>query len=340
MKILSFAVPCYNSENYMRKCVDSLLTGGEDVEIIIVNDGSSDSTANIADEYAEKYPSIVKVIHQENGGHGSGVNAGIRNATGEYFKVVDSDDWVDTDSLKLVITALKKAIEQKAELDLLITNYVYEHVEDNTRNVISYKGIFPQNKIFNWDEMTRIDPVRYIIMHSVTYRTQLIRDCGVELPKHTFYVDNLFLYIPMPAVKNICYINTDFYRYYIGRSDQSVNEQVMVKRVDQQIRVTNILLESHDLREVKKSSGMLARYMAYYLSIMYTITATLLALDNSDEADKKSRELWKKLKDTDLSLYRRIRFFSKAFFMAMPGKAGKKVSVFIYRIARKVYKFN
>ena len=94
MKLLSFTVPCYNSAAYMGKCVESLLKGGEDVEIIIVDDGSTDETAQIADDYAEKYPSVVRVIHKENGGHGSAVNAGIENAQGLFFKVVDSDDWV------------------------------------------------------------------------------------------------------------------------------------------------------------------------------------------------------------------------------------------------------
>ena len=98
MKILSIAVPCYNSQEYMRKCIDSLLEGGEDVEILVVDDGSSDETAQIADEYAEKYPTIVKAIHQENGGHGEAVNTGIRNASGIYFKVVDSDDWVQKEA--------------------------------------------------------------------------------------------------------------------------------------------------------------------------------------------------------------------------------------------------
>lgn len=92
MKLLSVAIPCYNSEEYMRKCIESLLVGGEDVEILIVDDGSSDGTAEIADGYRALYPSIVKVIHKENGGHGSAVNEGLAQATGLYFKVVDSDD--------------------------------------------------------------------------------------------------------------------------------------------------------------------------------------------------------------------------------------------------------
>ena len=83
MKLLSIAIPCYNSEGYMRNCIESLLIGGEDVEILVVDDGSTkDRTAEIADEYAAKYPAIVKAIHKENGGHGSAVNTGIDNATG------------------------------------------------------------------------------------------------------------------------------------------------------------------------------------------------------------------------------------------------------------------
>ena len=98
MKYITFAVPCYNSENYMRRCVDSLLIGGKDVEIILIDDGSSDRTAQIADEYEIEYPDIVRVVHKENGGHGSGVNKGLELANGIYYKVVDSDDWFDKES--------------------------------------------------------------------------------------------------------------------------------------------------------------------------------------------------------------------------------------------------
>ena len=100
-KLITFAVPCYNSAAYMRHCIETLLSAGEQAEIILVDDGSvKDDTPAICDEYAAKYPTIVKTIHQENGGHGEGVNQGIRNATGLYYKVVDSDDWLDTDALK------------------------------------------------------------------------------------------------------------------------------------------------------------------------------------------------------------------------------------------------
>ena len=108
MKLLTFAIPCYNSQDYMEHCIDSILPGGDDVEILIIDDGSKDRTAEIADAYEAKYPGIVRAIHQENGGHGEAVNAGIRNATGLFFKVVDSDDWVDEEAYKQILKKLKE----------------------------------------------------------------------------------------------------------------------------------------------------------------------------------------------------------------------------------------
>ena len=110
MKYISFAIPCYNSQDYMAHAIESILPGGEDVEIIIVNDGSKDRTSEIAHDYMEKYPTIVKVVDKENGGHGDAVNSGLTYATGKYFKVVDSDDWVDEDALHKILEVLRHKI--------------------------------------------------------------------------------------------------------------------------------------------------------------------------------------------------------------------------------------
>ena len=127
MKLLSIAIPCYNSENYMRHCIESLLPGGDEVEILIVDDGSTkDRTGEIADEYARNYPNICRAIHQENGGHGEAVNAGLRNATGIYFKVVDSDDWVNEEAYKQILEVLRKFVYGQETLDMLVSNFVYE----------------------------------------------------------------------------------------------------------------------------------------------------------------------------------------------------------------------
>ena len=151
MKLISFAVPCYNSEAYMRNCIDSLLKAGEDAEILIVNDGSAkDNTAAIADEYEAKYPTICRAIHQENKGHGGACNAGMQNATGEYFKVVDSDDWLDEKALAEYMKLLRGL---RGQVDLFITNYVYEKQGRKNKMVMRFHDICPAGRLFAWKDV-------------------------------------------------------------------------------------------------------------------------------------------------------------------------------------------
>ena len=340
-KIITFAVPCYNSAAYMDHCIKTLLSGGEDIEIILVDDGSTkDDTPAICDRYAEQYPDIVRAIHQPNGGHGEGVNQGLRNARGIYYKVVDSDDWVDVPSLRKALDKLRQFVRDSKAVDMLICNYVYEHVEDNTQRVMHYRNVFPRNRVFGWEQIGRFRPSQYLLMHSVIYRTQLLRDCGLELPKHTFYVDNIFVYQPLPYVKRIYYMDIDLYRYFIGRADQSVNEQVMVGRVDQQVRITKIMIDAHDLRRVLKDKPKLGRYMRNYLAMMMTISSIFLIMDGSPEALGKKTELWEYLRRVDNGLYHKLKYRSVSFVGNIPGYQGRKLSLKLYRLARKIYKFN
>lgn len=338
-KILTCTVPCYNSSAYMRKCIESLLAGGEDMEIIVVNDGSADDTLAIAREYEAAYPSIVRVVDKQNGGHGSGVNAGLTRAAGLYFKVVDSDDWLDTEALAKVMEVLRRYANAETPLDLLMANYVYEHVADNTRNVVDYTGILPENRVFYWNEIGKFPPDKNILMHSVIYRTEVLRASGMELPKHTFYVDNLFVYQPLPQVKSIYYLNLDLYRYFIGRDDQSVNEKNMIKRVDQQLRVTRLMMQAVDVFALPPEQAKLRAYMLNYFSMMMAISSIFLALDGSQEALAKRKQLWADLKAYDERLYRRCRH-SVAQACNLPGWLGCKISIGGYRIAQKLFKFN
>ena len=155
-KYLSFVVPCYNSESYMARCIESLLPGGEDVEIIIIDDGSKDKTVEIADAYQKQYPDLVKVIHKENGGHGSGVNAGLACARGVYFKVVDSDDWLDGTAYQKLLEKIryycKEAGGGEEKPDLFVCNYVYNHLEQQITRSMGYGNVFPAEKICHWSE--------------------------------------------------------------------------------------------------------------------------------------------------------------------------------------------
>ncbi|MBO5303043.1 MAG: glycosyltransferase family 2 protein [Lachnospiraceae bacterium] len=338
MKLLSIAIPCYNSESYMENCIKSLLPGGEDVEILVVNDGSKDRTAEIADAYEKQYPGIVRAIHQENGGHGAAVNAGIQNAKGLFFKVVDSDDWVDADAYQAILAKLKELVGGSTTLDMMISNFVYEKEGAKRKKTMRYTSVLPQDTLFTWNDVKHFHKGQYILMHSVIYRTKLLRDCGLELPRHTFYVDNIFVYQPLPKVKTMYYMDVDFYRYFIGRDDQSVNEKVMISRIDQQIKVNKIMVDAYDLW--KLPNRKLRKYMFNYLEIITVISTVMLIRSGTKENLEKKRELWKYIKQQDIRLFHRLRTGILGNTMNLPGKSGRKISIAAYKISQKVVGFN
>ncbi|MDY3917624.1 MAG: glycosyltransferase family A protein [Candidatus Limivivens sp.] len=338
MKILSVAIPCYNSQEYMAKCIESLLPGGDDVEILVVDDGSHDRTAEIADEYEAKYPGIVKAIHQENGGHGEAVNAGIRNATGVYFKVVDSDDWVDSGVLLEILETLKELLKGPDTVDMFISNFVYDKVGAKHKKIMQYRSALPKEEVFSWPQMRPMLKGHYILMHSVIYRTNLLRECGLELPKHTFYVDNLFVFQPLPSVKKMYYLDRVFYHYFIGREDQSVNEAVMIRRIDQQIKVNKLMIDT--MSGMKLPEKRLRNYMISYLDVITTISSIMMIRSGSQENLEKKKELWQYLKQKDRVLYHKLRRGLLGTVMNLPGKGGRQVSVAAYKITQKFFGFN
>jgi len=341
MKLLTITIPCYNSAAYMRNCIESLLPGGDEVEIIIVNDGSKDETMEIADEYAAKYPSIVKAIHKENGGHGSAVNAGIEHATGLYFKVVDSDDWVKNSAYLEILKTLKELSGTRESLDMLISNFVYDKVGETRKKVMAYKHVLPENRLFGWEEIRRFGKGKYILMHSVIFRTKLLWECNLKLPEHTFYVDNIYVYFPLLHVKNLYYLNVNFYHYFIGREDQSVNEKVMISRIDQQIRVNKLMIDflSENYTKLAKEKK-LKNYMLNYLDIITTVSSIMLIRSETEENFEKKKELWSYLKQKNKSIYKRLRYGILGSSMNLPGKSGRKISEEGYKICRKFFKFN
>lgn len=338
MKVLSVTVPCYNSQEYMKKCIDSLLTGGDDVEILVVDDGSSDHTWKIACDYEKKYPGIVKAIHQENKGHGGAVNTGLANASGLYFKVVDSDDWVNKEAYLHALEKLKECLRGPSTLDLLICNYVYEKDGSKHKAVMKYRKELPVNEIFTWKDVKPLSKSHYLLMHSMIYRTQLLRECGLKLPEHTFYVDNLVAFVPLSLVKNMCYLDVNLYRYYIGREDQSVNEEVMIGRIDQQIRVNKLMIDY-----IAKQKAMEKRqrgYMLHMLTMITTVSSILLIKSGTEENYNKKKELWAYLKNADKKIYASVRLSLLGRLCNLPGKGGRKVSVAGYQLVQKIYGFN
>lgn len=338
MKLLSIVVPSYNSQDYLDRCVDSLLIGDDDVEVLIVDDGSTDRTAEIADDYETRYPGIVRAIHKENGGHGSAVNTGLEQAKGLYFKVVDSDDWVKESAYRQILDTLRKLAGGEKVLDMLISNFVYEKQGSKRKKVVAFRNALPENTMFTWDEVRHFHKSQNILMHSVIYRTKLLKDCGLKLPEHTFYVDNIFVFHPLPYVRNMYYLDVNFYRYFIGRDDQSVNEKVMISRIDQQIKVNKIMVDYYVSAKIPNEKT--AKYMLKYLDIITTVSSIMLILADTEEALEKKDELWKYIKEKDKRLFLKMRLGFLGGTMNLPGKGGRKMSEGLYRLARRFVQFN
>lgn len=341
MKLLSVAIPCYNSAAYMRKCIESLLPGGEDVEILVVNDGSVDETSGIGREYAQKYPNIVRVIDQENGGHGAAVNTGIREAKGLYFKVVDSDDWVREDAYLEILDTLRYFAGSKDVLDMLISNFVYEKEGEKRNKVMRYRHALPKNELFTWKDVKHFMKGQYILMHSVIFRTKLLKECGLKLPEKTFYVDNIYVFEPLLLVKNMYYLDVNFYRYYIGREDQSVNESVMISRIDQQIKVNKRMFDFYHehLSEIHAEKHR-KQYMYNYLEIITVVSTIMMAISGTQENLEKRKELWTYFKEKNYRLFRRLRYGLLCGYTNLPGRGGRRISIDGYKLCRRFFKFN
>jgi glycosyltransferase involved in cell wall biosynthesis len=342
-KIITFGVPCYNSSDYMDHCISSILEGSDfadDVQVVIVDDGSTkDDTPERADRWAERYPDNVKVVHQENGGHGIAVLSAIAQADGTYFKIVDSDDWLSAGALRALLFQIRRFLREGTRVDLIVTNYVFEHVVDGKQNVVDFHIAIPRGKVITWDQIGVFNPAQYLMMHSLCYRTDVLRAGGVPMPAHTFYVDNIYAYVPLPRVKTLFYLDVDLYRYYIGREDQSVNEDVVVKRLDQQFLVTRIMMRAYHLYDEIEITK-LRNYMMDYLTLMMASSSVYARLSKKQANVDAMDDLWDELEEFDERMYRSARNGAFGIATNLPTKTGQTISVGIYKAASKLFKFN
>ncbi|MCR4672413.1 MAG: glycosyltransferase [Lachnospiraceae bacterium] len=342
-KVLSVAVPCYNSQDYVRRAVNSLLQGKDRIEIIIVNDGSTDGTAAIAEQYVKEYPDTVRLISKPNGGHGDAVMTGLAAASAPYFRVLDSDDWLDRDSLLKLLDVLEGMKDPEKAADIVITNYVYEKVNEGKSHPVNYRKTLPADRIFGWDEVGKFAIGSYILMHSATFRTELARSCGMKLPKHTFYVDHLYVCYPMTRVEKMYYLDTDLYRYFIGREDQSVNEKVMLSRMDQQIKVNRLLLYELDTAGISNKAQK--EYLFYYIEIVTLATVSFLLRLGTKEDEEKVQAFLDEIQENRPDFYEWITTgpFTRhpmGTLRTLPKGVVYPIYRFCYKAARRLVCFN
>ena len=336
MKLLTVTVPCYNSQDYMEKCLNSLLIGGDRVDIVIIDDGSTDRTGEIADAYAAKYPDIVRVVHQENGGHGEGINQGLRHAAGIYFKTVDSDDWVSEDFPRFL--DVLETCEKNGGADLVVTNYYYDHPDGRGNRSINFSNALPEGRFFTWDESKPFRVDQILMIHACTFRTELMRKYGPTMPKHIFFEDNYMVYGNLPQTKRLYYLNMDLYHYFIGRADQSVQEASFTRRYQHQLKASELCFTFCHLDDIPEKRKR--RYMKHEMFILLGIACLCAKMNGSDQAEQDLKQMWQKCRAYDIKWMRHFRWRTLLLFMNIPGKAGSAAVRCIYHLAHKIVRFN
>ena len=240
-----------------------------------------------------------------------------------------------------ILEVLRDLVAGESTLDMLISNFVYEKEGEKKHKVMKYHHALPQDKIFGWNEVKHFRKGQYILMHSVIFRTKLLRESGLQLPENTFYVDNIFVFEPLPYVKTMYYLDVNFYRYYIGREGQSVNEQIMIGRIDQQIKVNQIMIDYLVDKKAKISGKRkLKKYMINYLEIITVISSVMLIRSGTEENLEKKAQLWNYIRQKDIGLFMKLRYGVLGSSMNLPGRGGRKISVEGYKICRRFFKFN
>lgn len=339
-KTLTFVVPAYNMTEYLERCVMSLIAAkrNDDIEVLIVDDGSSDGTLEMAQKFEARYPGIVRAIHQENKGHGGAVNTGIAAASGMYVKVVDADDWVGPESLEQVMAVLREEADSTEPIDMLVTNYVYDKVGKRNKHVVNFRHAMKAGECLTWNDLGHFGLAEYILMHALTYRTAVVRESGMQLPEHTFYVDFIYAYQPFPWVKTMKYLDTPFYHYFIGRDGQSVQTDVMIRRVDQLRLVNQCMVRATPERDTVPDG--LYRYMIHFLAIESSVASVFMILSRDPENYEKKKDMWDDIKAYSPTIYKDVRKKAMSRALNLRGSIGRFVIRKGYFVAEHVVGFN
>lgn len=228
-KLLSISIAAYNVEDYLADTLESIVrcSGIEKIEVIIVNDGSTDGTARVAREYCNSHPDSVVLIDKPNGGYGSTINASLAVAAGKYYRLVDGDDWCDTDALADFVNYLSQC-----DADMVVTPFVT--VRGGDESLCSVDGISYDGVDKPLEECLESD----FPMHAVTFKTEMLRKGAIDITEHAFYTDREFVVKCVALAKSVAFVDCDVYRYRLGRDGQSISWKSWFKNIDGANRVS------------------------------------------------------------------------------------------------------
>ena len=275
-KLLTLAVPTYNMEKYLARCLDSVLCENKEyIEVLVVNDGSKDNSSEIGHHYERQYPDVIRVIDKENGNYGSCVNRALAEATGKYFRMLDADDWCDTNALNLWIENLKTC-----DADMVLTVAEDRNDRGELIQILDAPSTVQEGNVYMVDEFDgiKLGYDKLFCSHIVTYKTSILREIGLHLQHGISYTDNEYVFFPLDHVHSVIYYRLPVYQYFVGREGQTTQPEIVMKQAGQIMLVFNRLYKYYDVHKMKLPEAVLNNQRIILCEMLYWIYAPLFWL--------------------------------------------------------------
>lgn len=325
-KTLTIVIPTFNMEKYLNRCLDSLIIEKEIMnflEVLVINDGSTDSSSNIAHQYEAQYPETFRVIDKINGHYGSCVNRGIQEAKGKYFKVLDADDWFNTSELQKYLLQLN----QLEDVDVVITNWTLHNDIDQT-NKISIKPPYQLNKKININSLAlKFKHTNFCTLYNITYYTKLLRDINYQQTEGICYTDTEYVYYPMMQAETIAFINVNLYQYFLGREGQSINPLIIQKNILHYYKILQRALATFIPASSKSKKTIQEIFFRSICGTFYFLCLTSNLSKNSAKYNLKQIDC--QIKKTSLEIYRSLNHI----------RYSKIPIIFIWRVFKLRFEF-
>lgn len=330
-KLLSIIIPTYNMEQYLRYCLDSLLIkeNFEALDVLIINDGSKDSSSAIAHEYADRYPTVFRVIDKENGNYGSCINRGLKEATGKYIKVLDADDSFDTTHFEDFVTYL-----MHTDTDLILSDFA---IVNEDREIVKYHRYdFEPNRQYQMEEVCTTPIFKNMEMHAVTYRRSILTNIDYKQTEGISYTDQQWIFIPMLCVKSVCRFDKCVYNYLVGREGQTISDGVRQKSMTHIIQCIYGMIDAYN----KYASEMKVPIKEYFHARLIPLIKDIYITSFTHYSCQRKENLKifdKTIKEKNNRIYKLVEGTNARFNYIGFWREHTECNIFFIRILTKIY---
>jgi hypothetical protein len=334
--ILTVAVPLFDLEGCIDRCLDSLThpdgpLPARDVEILVVDDGSSDASAEVAAAYEDHHPRL-KVLRKENGGQGSVIDHARSHATGIYFFVIDGDDEVVPDTFRRVVALLRWLDDRGTRLDALFLDRLFLDETTGATRRQRFHKVLPVNRTFGWQEIGRFGRFENLSLGSIVYRLGLLDECGLKLPRHAFFTDCIYTFVPLAHSRMLFHMPLPLLVYHKGREGQATSLEVALQRSNDRIPVIRAMAAALDGLP-DGTPKKLERYLANTLSAFLLVSLGMFSLSDQDDRERKKTELIGWIRRNHRRIHRRVSGRPLVLLARIPDRPGRDLARIAFRFA-------